>query len=204
MSAVNQPVGLQLTGKRSNDFYQGGLTRYALTTNNTVAIAKGDPVALVGGSIVAVAANPASGTLSANTPIGVVVGFEYQDPNRGFVCKPLLVANAVSSSLFTAITVLVSDDVIARYVIQANGSVTAAQVGATINMGGFNADSTLFNVSRVYADTATLQQNNTSNTKALRIIGIDPQVGNAPGDAFTLIQVCWNSGVHAFTFAGTQ
>lgn len=202
MSSLYQPTGLQMQGVRANAPYQGAITRYNLTTNNTVAIAKGDPVALVTGSITAVAANPASGTLSANTPIGVVVGFEYQDPNRGFVCTPLLVANAVSSALLTNITVLVADEPTERFQIQCNGPVASSFVGGTVQMGGFNADSAQFKVSRVFADSATLST--ATGTQALRILQIDPGTDNAPGDAFTRIWVTWNNAVHYLSQAGSH
>lgn len=201
MSSVYQPTGLQLQGERSNLPYEGGLTQYPLTTNNTVSIAKGDVVALVGGSITAVTANPASGTLSANTPIGAVVGFEYQDPNRGFVCSSFLAANAVSSALYTNIKVIVADSMASRFVIQANGSVAASYLGGTVSMGGFNSDSTSLKVSRLYADSTTL---NASGTQPLRIVGFDSTVGNAAGDAYTVLLVTWNAAVHYFSQAASH
>lgn len=201
MSATYQPTGLQLQGKRNNDVFSGELTQYPLTTNNTVVISKGDSVGLVGGSIVPVTANPASGTLSANTPIGVVVGFEYQSKALGFRTSSQLPANAVSNGNITQITVLVADNPLARFCIQANGSIPASALGGTIGMGGFGADDTTYGVSRVYADTATLSA---SATQPLRIVGFDHTVLDLPGDAFTNLYVSWNSATHYYSQAAAH
>lgn len=202
MSATSQPTGLRPIGRLANTPYEGGTTQYSLTTNNTNAVAIGDFVALVGGSITVPTTNPASATLSANTPIGVVMGFEYQDPARGFVCSQLLKANAISSLGFTAIKVIVADDAGARFVIQANGSVTQANIGSAINMGGFNSDDLVVKTSRIFADTGTISA--TTNTLSLKIVAIDPTTDNAVGDAFTKIWVKWNAGVHYDTFSAAH
>lgn len=197
-----QPTGLQLQGNRGNDTYEGGFTTYPLTTNNTVSIAKGDPVALVGGSIVPLTANPAAGTLSANSPIGVVIGFEYNGSDRPLNISAFLAANAVSNGVLKNIRVKVFDIQFARFTIQANGSIPLSAMGQTINMGGFNADSTLFKVSRVFADSSTLLT--TGGTNALRIVGFDGDTQNAPGDTYTQILVSWNANVHYYAFAGAH
>lgn len=198
-----QPTGLQMQGNRSNSPYSGELTQYPLTTNNTVIISKGDSVALVGGSIVAVTANPAAGTLGANTPIGVVVGFEFQVKNLGFRTASSLAPNQISAGLVSQVVVIVADNPSARFTIQANGSVAASALGATIGMGGFGADDTTYGVSRVFADTATLNLTSGS-TQPFRIVGFDHTVGNAPGDAFTTLLVSWNANVHYFSQAGAH
>jgi hypothetical protein len=178
---------------------------YPLTTNNSVAIAVGDPVALVGGSIVPLTANPVSGTLSANTPIGVFMGVDYVDLNgkRPFVEAQYLPANAVSSLGYTNIMVHVHDDHGARYELQANGTVAATYLGANVNMGQFNSADAVNGTSRVYADSTTLDQSSGS-TKALRIVGFGKTQDNAAGDTYTKLIVKWNAGVHAFTFAGAH
>jgi hypothetical protein len=203
MSLVYQPTGLRLAGARSSEPWHGATTIYPLTSNNTVALAVGDPVALVAGSIVPVTANPASGTVSANTPIGVVMGFEYTDNvnRRYFVCSQILVANAITSALYTNVQVLVADAPNERFVIQANGPITAADLGLNIDMGGFNADDLVNRTSRVFAVAADVA---TTATLPLRIVGFDKDPSNTPGDAFTKIWVSWNAGVQGFAQAGTH
>lgn len=201
MSTLFQPTGLQMQGKRNNDVYSGELTQYPLTTNNTVVISKGDSVGLVGGSIVPVTANPASGTLSANTPIGVVVGFEFQSKALGFRTSSKIPANAITGGDISQVVVLVADNPFARFVIQANGSIPASALGGTIGMGGFGADDTTYGVSRVYADVATLSA---TATEPLRIVGFDHTVLDVPGDAFTNLYVSWNSATHYYSQAAAH
>lgn len=205
MSLVFAPTGLRFVGTLGNNPFSGGTTAYPLTTNNTVALAMGDPVALVAGSITKVAATPVSGTLSANTPVGFVLGFEYNNPltpQSNFTCSQILPANAISSLGFTNVVVLVADAPDARFAIQANGSVTTALgLGATIALG-FTAADTLMKTSRVYADFATLSQSAT--TLALKITGFVKDQDNAPGDANTKLICKWNSAVHYYSVSGTH
>jgi hypothetical protein len=203
MSLVYQPVGLRLAGARANEPWHGATTLYPLTTNNTNSIAVGDPVALVGGSITVPTANAAAGTVSANTPIGVALGFQYTDNinRRYFVTSQILAANAISSLGYTNIQVFVADSPNERFVVQANGPVTAAHLGYNIDLGGFNSDDLVNRTSRVYAVAADAA---TTSTLPLRIVGFDHDPSNTPGDAYTKIWVSWNAGVHAFAQGGTQ
>lgn len=201
MSTLFQPTGLQLQGKRNNDVYSGEITQYPLTTNNTVVISKGDSVGLVAGSVVAVTANPASGTLSANTPIGVVIGFTYQSKALGFRTSSHLPVNAISGGDISQVLVFVADNPFARFCIQANGSIAASALGGTIGMGGFGADDVTYGVSRVYADVATLSA---TATQPFRIVGFDHTVLDVPGDAFTNLYVSWNSATHYYSQAAAH
>ena len=201
MSATYQPTGFQSNGVRGNAPYEAGITRYNLTTNNTYIMGKGDAVSIAAGSIVSLTAAPAAGTLSANTPIGVVIGFEYQSPSRGLVCSDILQASAVSAGMFTNIQVLVNDEINSRFVLQYNGSITAAMVGTTCSFAGFNAADANFKVSRMYG---TGQAGSGTTTNPLRILGIAPTLNNAAGDAYTQILVSWNSATHYFSQAGSN
>ena len=80
MSLVFSPNGLKPQGRQEEAPYEGGFSTFQLTTNNTSAIAVGETVGLVGGSVVSLTANPTPGTLSANTLLGVVMGFNYIAP----------------------------------------------------------------------------------------------------------------------------
>lgn len=203
MSATYQPTGLRLVGTGSNGNYSGRVRSYPLTTNNTDKIAVGDPVALVAGSIAPISASPAAGTLSANTPVGVVVGIEYKDPvnpGRALVESQVLAANAISSLGYLDIVIRVADDKNAQFKIQANGSVPASDLGSLVDMGGFGTADLVARTSRVYADSATLGNANA----ALRIVGFYPDILNAAGDSKTVLVVTWNEGVHYFDQAGAH
>lgn len=203
MSLVYQPTGLRLAGARASEPWQGSTTLYPLTTNNTVALAVGDPVALVGGSIVPCTANAAAGTVSANTPIGVVMGFNYTDNvnRRYFVASQILASGAITSLGYTNVQVLVADSPNERFVVQANGPITAADLGLNVDLGGFNADDLVNRTSRVYAVAADAA---TTSTLPLRIVGFDHDPSNVPGDAYTKIWVSWNANTHGFAQAGTH
>lgn len=203
MSSVLQPTGLRVIGRLGNVPYEGGLTAYPLTTNNATKLAVGDAVALVAGSIVPLTATPVAGTLSANSPVGVVAGFEYTDPSRGFVCSQKLAANAITNLLYTNVQVLVVSDPEARFVIQSDGPVTAAQVGSNASLAGFGAADMVLGTSRMKLDSTTITTSG-ADTKALRIVGIEKSVDNAAGDAFTKVVVKWNAGVHSDTLAGSH
>ena len=203
MSLVYQPTGLRMQGERANATFAGGTTLYPLTTNNTSAIAVGDVVAFVAGSITLPAANAAAGTVGANTPIGVVLGFEYTDNvnRRPFVCSQILAANAISSALYTNVRVLVADNPSARFLVQANGPVTLAQVGSNIDLGGFASADLVARTSRIFAVAADIAF---TATLPVRILSIDADPTNVAGDAFTKIWVSWNANTHSFSQAGSH
>jgi hypothetical protein len=198
MSLIFQPTGLRPMRSESSTPYSGGLQQYAVTTNNTLAIFAGDIVSLVGGSIVTTTANAVAGTLSANSPKGVVMGFEYQDantPGRALVCAQFLPANAITSLGLTNIVALVHDGVGEKFTVQANGPVVQANIGKNANLvaGSFNSGSLPFKTSRLALDAATIA---VTNTLSLRIIAFDKNLDTVPGDLFTRVVVRWNSGVH--------
>lgn len=201
MSAVLQPTGLRFYRSSSNSSTDGSTNQFPVVTNNSALIAAGDPVALVGGSIVALTASPISGTLNANTPIGVIQnGFNYTNPSvaqQAFNPQSWLPIGSISTLAFTNVFALVTDDPSATFIIQANGSVAETSLGAAAALGGFASSvGNPYGTSRVYLDTATISQ--TTNTLALKIVGLCKDIDNAWGDAFTKLIVRWNSGVHYY------
>lgn len=204
MSSVLAPTGVRPVGKKGYAPYDGAYTQYALTSNNSAALAMGDLVALVGGTVVPVTASPVASTLSANTPIGIFMGVNYFDNLHGrpFVNSQILQANCITAG-YTNVQVLVEDDPSGRYVVQANGPVTVANIGAAIALTNFGASDLVVKTSRVEADAASISTSS-ATTLAMKIIGIDPTTDNAPGDAFTKILVQWNSAVHYWAVQGAH
>jgi hypothetical protein len=201
MSQVQSPNGLRPVKTGGDSHNAGTVNHYPLTTDNSAVIAIGDLVALVSGSIAPVAANPAAGTLSANSPVGVFLGVKYDDGNqeRFRAVAPIDVHTAAVGS----VDVTVYDDLNAVFSVQANGTLAASVIGQNIGLGGFASSDVANKTSRLYADTATLSKSS-SSTAPFKIIGFDTTSGNAPGDAFTQILVRYNANVHAFTLAGSQ
>jgi hypothetical protein len=192
-----------MQGERSNAAYQGSTTLYPLTSNNTNAMGVGDVVALVAGSITLPAANAAAGTVGANTPIGVAVGFQYTDSvgRRPFVNSQVLPAGAITTLLYTNVFVEVADAPAGRFLVQANGPVSNAQVGLNVDLGGFASADLTARTSRIFAVAADIA---TTNTLPLRILAIDKDLTNVAGDAFTKIWVSWNANTHSFSQAGSH
>lgn len=201
MSQIQSPNGLNIVTKGGDSHFAGTVNHYPLTTNNDQVIAAGDLVSLVNGSIQKVEANPVAGTLSANSPVGVFLGAEYDDGDR-LRFRAAIPANLVNSGIASA-DVFVADDINNVFSVQANGSVAASALGSNIGLGGFSSSDLTNKVSRLYADTATLSKSS-SSTAPFKIVGFDTTSGNAVGDAFTQLLVRFNAGVHAFTLAGSQ
>lgn len=202
MSSVLQPTGLRPQSPLGNGPYSGGSTEYPLTTNNTSALAVGDYVSLVGGSIVVPTASPST-TMSANSPVGVVLGIKYEDPvnpGRSLVTSQILPANAISNLNLKNVTVLVADDPHARFVVQADGSVPATALGKTVDLAIGTPD-LVARSSRAKAVASTV---GTTATRACKIVGFDRNQDNAPGDAYTKLIVKWNSGVHLYSLGSAQ
>ena len=203
MSTLASPYGLQPVIRTGSTYDNGGYTTFPVTTNNSAVIGMGDPVAMIGGSIVSISASPTT-TFSANTPVGVFMGVSYQDPALGFVNRAFLPANAVSNGLMN-IQVKVADEPGYIFRAQANGPVAANKLGATvaIKASSLNSASVFTGQSAVSLDASTVGFSG-SSTNAFKIVGFVTQPNDAPGDNFTDVYVRWNAGIHAYSQAGSQ
>jgi hypothetical protein len=200
MSKTLAPTGLRPAGKIAG-VNQGSFTQYPLTTNNTQALAIGDLVAFVNGSIVPVTASPTT-TLSANTPIGVFVGVSYIDSLGHFHPSEVLMANAVTTGL-TNILVFVQDDPNALFEVQADGTIPASALMSDAALLGFANTDVFTKTSRVVLDHTSLSKSS-SAVSAVKIMKFVSDPTNASGDAFTRVIVKWNAGVHLFQNAGAE
>jgi hypothetical protein len=188
MALIASPYGLRPVQLQGGLPFAGATRSYPLLTNSATAIFFGDPVGLVGGQIVAVAASPTV-TLSANSPIGIFMGCEYQDPVRGFVNSQMLPANLITGGA-KSVKCKIADNPDLIMKVQSSGSVAATAIGlnAALVVGAGNVatgDST-FAAGAAAATTGI----------ALRIVGFLDMPGSTPGDAFTDLLVQWNIGVH--------
>lgn len=188
MSGVASPYGLRPVQLLGGLPFAGAIRSYPLTTNSASAFFFGDPVGLIGGQIGPVVASPTA-TLSANSPIGIFMGCEYQDAIRGFVNAQMFPAGGITAGAKNVkFKILDYPDVIMR--IQSSGSIAATAIGmnAPLVVGAGNVatgDST-FAAGAAAATTGL----------ALRIVGFPDMPGSAIGDAFTDLLVMWNAGVH--------
>jgi len=204
MSQVAGPYGLIPRKLIGESPYSSGTHSYVLTTNQTKAFFFGDPVGLVAGQPTPLVASPTT-TLSANSPIGIFMGAEYQDPIRGFVNSQYFPANAISGGA-TNVKLKIFDHPGVVMQIQADGPVTYAQVGLNAPIQNF-VGSTVTGDSQISLVSASI---GAGATLALRIYDLvvnaapSPGAGSLPGDAFTDVLVVWNFGVHRYTNGGGQ
>lgn len=192
MSAISSPYGLDPVCMVGSRPYSNGITFYRQVSNSANPIFTGTPVSLVSGQVAAITASPTT-TAGANTPIGVFVGCEFDDPvtNRR-VHSTYLPANAYNT-YGASIRIKVVDDPDVVFKVQADGSVAYAALGKNAVLKNFTG-STTTGKSAIQIEASTI---NTTATFAVRIYGFVEDGNSAPGDSYTDCLVVWNQGVHA-------
>jgi hypothetical protein len=203
MSQVAGPYGLRPVKMLGDLYYTSGMHTYVLTNNQVSGFFFGDPVGLVAGQPVPITASPTT-TLSANSPIGIFGGAEWQDPIRGFVNAQYFPANGIGSGA-TNVKFKIYDSPQLVMQVQANGSIGLASLGLNAQLvGPFAGGNTRVGDSVVAIDSGSVA---VTATFALRIYDFvynaapSPGAGSQPGDPFTDVLVVWNFGVHRFQTA---
>lgn len=186
------PYGFIPVGTVGGAPFNGQIREYAMTTNTTVAIFKGDPVTIVLGQPIAGVASPTT-TGGTSTPVGIMMGCRYVDvTTKKQVWSPYCPAGAVTAG-HTDIFIQVADDPNMLMKIQGSGAVTAAAVGLNAPIDNWAAGSTTTGKSGVrliYGSIAT------TATLALRIVEVID-----PASSYPDVIVKWNAGVHAYNVA---
>jgi hypothetical protein len=194
MATVQAPYGLRPINLIGGQSFTGGTIRkYAMTTNSATGIFFGDVVRISDGQPSALTSTP---TTSSVGVVGVCVGVQYTDPTLKYSqWAQFLPANAVNSG-YTNIYVSVIDDPDQLYQVQADGPVTAADIGNNAALGNFSNGSVTSGNSKVNVSATTA---NTS-TLAVRIVDLvdGAPTFSTPGDAFTDCIVKFNFGVHSY------
>jgi hypothetical protein len=196
MSATYNPFGLQPS------LHESGILRPAPTPgtiasgyannifmNAPVQIDSGTP----SGNLILVTAQGNAAAVAANRLIGSFQGVEYTLTSDG---RRHVSNNWPANTVATNIVAWYTRDPNMTYVIQANGSVLATQLGSqgSITTNGSANGNTTTGFSTVGLDTTTLIPNppgsgTTATIQQLRIVGFDQGIANAPGDAYTVVQV---------------
>lgn len=172
MSASSAPFGFRPA------YHPSGLDRakaYAISAAYATAMYKGQPVILNTNGTVVVGA-------AASDLLGILVGVQYKDANGKFVQDTFWPAGGVAGA--SEIVAWVIDDPATVYEVQADGSIPQTAVGdqADVSNVGNNARGlSTCTLSATLAGAGVQGQ--------FRIIGFGQQVDNAPGDAFTVVQV---------------
>jgi hypothetical protein len=207
MSQVAGPYGLRIVKLLGDLPFSGGTHTYPLTANNTAGFYFGDPVGLVAGQPVALAATPVPPATylaapTANNPIGIFMGCSYQDPKFGFVNAQFLPANAVTAG-FTKIMLKIADWPYLVMQIQADGPVTIDKIGMNAAISGFAGGTPAIGNSVVKLTAASVG----ATAAAVRIYDFvynaapAPGMSSQPGDPFTDVLVTWCPGVHRHLIA---
>lgn len=193
MSSIAAPYGLRAIKLIGSQAFAGAIREIPMTANSATAIFSGDLVGMASGSAAAATATPTT-TRSANNPVGVCVGVRFTDPiMHQEQHDTFLPANAITGG-YTNVWIKVCDDPDALFMVQANGAVTAAQLGSNAELIGFGGSTTTGN-STVALKASTIA---VTPTFAVRIVDFWRDPDNKPGDAYTTCIVKFNQGVHAY------
>lgn len=177
MSSTNAPFGLRPV------FHPSGQVRPFVLDNGIADafasnILNGQPVKIV-----------ADGTIedadAGDRFVGSFDGAQWVDTTGRPRISNYWPANTAKLSGTTIIANFYRDPTI-MYEIQADGSLTQANIGSQADFNNATAGSTVTGFSQCTLNTATLTS---SGSAGLRIINIPPGPDNAPGDAYTIAQV---------------
>jgi len=171
MSATNAPFGLRTAYSPSGTIREMAGT---IISGYASDIFTGQPVKMgTNGTIEAAAAGDAF--------IGVFAGCQYLPTGaQRPVISPSWPANAAGTDIIAYYTM----DPYLVYEIQADGSITQAEVGQQANFTNAGSSNGLgYSTATIDAATAS------SGNYQLRIIGIANGIDNASGDAYTVVQV---------------
>lgn len=122
--------------------------------------------------------------------IGTFQGVEYTNTQGRRIVDNKWIAGTTGTDAVAYVTL----DPTLVYEIQANGSITTADIGSQADYTTIGTGSTVTGLSTMMLDQASLTN---SGSAALRIIGIAAGPDNAAGDAFTiaLVQIAEHQNV---------
>ncbi len=129
----------------------------------------------------------ASGTIEAAAAteaaiVGTFMGVEFTDTDGRRRVSNKWTANTVA----TDVVAYVTTDPAIVYEIQANSSLVVTDIGSQADFASVTAGSTTTGLSAAMLDAA---QKTDSGNEILRIVNLQPDVNNAWGDAYTIVQV---------------
>lgn len=128
----------------------------------------------------------ASGTIEASSAtaeiVGTFMGVEFTDTDgRRRVSNKWTAALAA-----TDIVAYVTTDPAIVYEIQADSSLVVTDIGAQFDFDSITAGNTTVGLSQAMLDVAS---KTTSGNAVMRVVNLAPEINNAWGDAYTIVQV---------------
>lgn len=199
MANNDAPFGLRPVGHPSG-LSKASVKAYYVPASYGTALFVGDPVVKTGTSNTSEVSFPGVGTMpagtmpevnkatagDANAITGVIVGIAANPDNLGRRYNPAS----------TEAVVFVNDDPQTEFEIQADGTISAAQVGLNAVVIYTNAGDTNTGASGVELDTTSdVPAADASNQ--LTILGVVPRVDNEAGSNFTVCRVRINNHTEA-------
>lgn len=174
--------GLTPYKTKAGEPYTGGRSRFLIKNGYATALGQGDPVKVSNG-FVKLATNTSDGVT------GVFAGCKYIDMNtKQPVESGYWPANTSSAGVLEGEThalgyITNADDL--TYIAVADGSVSAALLGATFRVSTGTPDSlTKRSTARVHASA-----NASADQYLVRVVGFPNIAGTRPGDANTIVEV---------------
>lgn len=179
MTTTKRPFGLQPVRIRGGGPNSGALNTYRWGASAGPSdVGDGDPVKQIPGGDFRIA------SAATDYIVGVAKGFKWVDP----VTKRPTWSNylpAATSSYDSNIYCYVMDDARATFIVQADATVSAADLGLNFELSAVGSVNTTFGKSQAVLKAST----RTTATKMVRLLGIYDTPDNALGDAFPIVEV---------------
>lgn len=179
MATTKRPFGLQPVRIRGGAPNTNALTTYRVGASSGPSdIGDGDPIKMLPGGDIRGA------TAAADFTLGVAKGFRWVDP----VTKRPTWSNwlpAGTSSADSNIYAYVVDDPMATFIVQADASVTVADLGMNFELSAICSVNQSFGKSQAVLKAST----RTTASKLVRLISLYETPDNAWTDAFPIVEV---------------
>ena len=195
MATTATPYGLKAVNHIGGTPYAGSTRLLPIASGLAQNIFNGSVVGITGAGTVTLVTD--AGTNGDPFPagvIGVFVGVTYTDPNSGNITFR---QNWPTGTVTADAQAYVIDDPAVIFQVQANGAVTAADLGQccsilaqTTNTGTLSSGN---------STTAVNAATTSVNADAFKIVGFVDSPTSTVGDAFTDLLVKFNPAAHAYT-----
>ena len=195
MATTATPYGLRAVNHLGGTPYAGSTRMYPIASATAINIYYGSVVSVLGSGFVSpvLTVGSAAAPFVAGT-VGVFVGCTFTDPNSGNV---VFRQNWPTGTVAADALAYVIDDPAVIFQVQANGAVTAADLGQccsiiaqTTNTGTLSSGN---------STTAVNAATTSANADAFKIVGFVDSPTSTVGDAFTDLLVKFNPVAHAYT-----
>lgn len=173
---TNAPNGLRPKRKLDGSAWTGQTNRYPVASGYGTSLFKGDPVTVLADGTLGIAT-------AGSSAIGVFWGVQWTAPNGFFNNDPFWTASTATRGAVNAEAFVIDDPNVVFTIQESNGSgaagtpLTAADVGLNANFAVGTGNTTT-------GDSGATINNTTeavTDTLNLKILGLDPEPGNAVG-----------------------